>query len=242
MTLHDRGTQAHDPAPSDVPHELDGAFLRGAPWRRLVVVGDSVAVGVGDRVDGWRVVTWVARLVEALDPAGGGITSLNLGVAGLLAADVRAGQLDAALRFGADLAVVCAGGNDMLRRTFAPAAVARDLDALVGRLTHHGALVVTFGFFDLSVGELLPEDARPALRQRIVALNRVTREVTRRHHGVHVDFFGDLARDRSLLSADQVHPNHRAQAHMAAAVLRALAQRLADAGCEADRPPSRQRC
>ena len=97
--------------------------LSGAPWRRLAVVGDSIAEGVREPLDGWRDLSWIDRIAEAL-PA---LEVRNLGRRNLLARDVLASQLDAALAFRPDLAIVAAGGNDSLRRSFDPGVVEREL-------------------------------------------------------------------------------------------------------------------
>ena len=190
-----------------------------APWPRLAVIGDSLAEGVGDAVG--EEDSWASLLATAL----GAEAYLNLGQRGLVASAIRSGQLYSVLRFDPDLAVVCAGGNDVLRRSFDPIALAIELEALVGSLAGQGALVVTFGLFDLSCSALLAPERRAELRRSLVCLNDVTRRVTAAHGGVHVDFFDDLEHDPSLLSDDQIHPNRRGHAHIAAAVFRAVALR-----------------
>src|SRR5262245_57316593 len=89
--------------------EEAGAILDRTPWRRPAVIGDSVAEGIGDPVAGYRYRSWADRLVMGLETAAGPIDYLNLGQRGLDAARIRDTQLDAALEFGVDLAVVCAG-------------------------------------------------------------------------------------------------------------------------------------
>jgi hypothetical protein len=58
-------------------------------FRRIAVLGDSIAVHRGDPVDGYPTQTWAERLVLALAPD----AYLNLGVHGARAAEIRAGQL-----------------------------------------------------------------------------------------------------------------------------------------------------
>jgi hypothetical protein len=43
-----------------------GALLAGAPWRRLLVMGDSIAAGIGDPVQGYLDFGWADRLAAAL--------------------------------------------------------------------------------------------------------------------------------------------------------------------------------
>jgi lysophospholipase L1-like esterase len=185
------------------------SLLAGAPWRRLLAMGDSIVVHRGDPVAGYRAETWPDRLVRALaTPA-----CLNLGVSGARTAEIQAGQLDEALRFRPDLAILAAGANDAVRRSFDPQAVAADLDAMIGALSRAGALVVTLGCFDLG----------PALR----VLSALTARLIEGHGGIHVDFGDHPAPLGSVLSADQLHINARGHAVVAADVIRALALRVA---------------
>jgi lysophospholipase L1-like esterase len=199
-------------------------------FQRLAVIGDSLAEGVGDGVG--RDGSWADLLAAALDAE----EYLNLGERGLVASAIRSTQLEAALRFGPDLAVVCAGGNDLFGRSFDPVDLAVELERVIGGLAERGTLVVTFGLFDLSATELVPAERRPELRRRLRTLNTVARRTSRRHHGVHVDFFDHLVRDPLLLSADNLHPNRRGHAHIAAALLAALSRAVRDAP-DPERPP-----
>jgi lysophospholipase L1-like esterase len=209
------------------------ALLAAAPWRRLVVMGDSIAAGLGDPVAGYLDASWADRLAAGL-PAGDGNRTgngigpayLNLGTIGARAAEVRDAQLGPALAFGPDLAVVTAGANDALRRSFAPAAVEAELERIVGALTQAGALVVTFSCFDLGRTSLPPEDRRAGLSDRLRTHGALTEAVARRHGGVHVPFLGHPALGDDLFSADRLHLNRRGHAIVAAEIVRALARHL----------------
>src|SRR3981189_903085 len=113
-------TQAPDPLHSvDTtravqPAEPQAPRLRQA--RRLVVLGDSTAVGLGDPLPGggWR---GVGPLVaDALGVDAGGY--LNPSFPGARMACVRMDQLPAALAHRADVALIVAGMNDTLRSDF----------------------------------------------------------------------------------------------------------------------------
>src|SRR5439155_15710336 len=41
-------------------------LLAGHPWRRFAVLGDSIAEGVGDPLDGYADLGWADRVAEAL--------------------------------------------------------------------------------------------------------------------------------------------------------------------------------
>ena len=199
-----------------------GAAVR-LPWRRLVVMGDSVASGVGDPVPGYPDRPWAAALRDALDDRGGPPGYRNLGVAGARIAEVRGGQLGPALAFGPDLAVLACGGNDALRRSFDPEAVGEHLAAMAGALAEQGALVVTFGMFDVGRTGLLPPDRAPDLSARLRALGDATAAVTRRAGGVHVDFLDHPGAGSHIFSADRLHPNRRGHALIARETVAALA-------------------
>jgi lysophospholipase L1-like esterase len=202
--------------------EQAGALLAGAPWRRLLVMGDSIAAGIGDPVEGYLDLGWADRLAAALAAA-----YLNVGRVGAHAVEVREGQLGQALAFGPDLAVVAAGANDAFRRSFAAPAVEAELERIVSALSDAGSLVVTFGCFDLGRTSFLPPERRAGLSERLHDLGRLTEEICRRHGGIHVDFLRHPALDDGLLSADRLHINRRGHAIVAAEVIRSLARRLA---------------
>ncbi|MFI5908389.1 SGNH/GDSL hydrolase family protein [Dactylosporangium sp. NPDC051541] len=186
------------------------ALLAGAPWRRLVVLGDSIAAHPGDPVPGYSRLTWAEQLTAALRPT----LYRNLGVVGARAAEVRAAQLPVALAFAPDLAVVAAGANDAFRRSFTPDPVTGDLEHLMGALHRGGALVVTFGCFDVGHTD------------RLRALNDLTAAIAHRHGGLHLDFGDHPAQATGVFGDDGLHINARGHAVVAAALVRALAARV----------------
>jgi lysophospholipase L1-like esterase len=211
---------------ADDPHCLlpgeAGSLLDGAPWRRLLVLGDSIAVHPGDPVDGYLNRTWATRLAAALRPT----AYLNLGVAGARVAEVRTGQLDRALEFRPDLAVVVAGANDAVRRSFTPLAVEVELKRIMDPLSRAGTLLVTLGCFDVGRTAPMPLDERAAMSDRLRTLGRVTAQVCRRLGGVHLDFADHPAQSRGVLSSDLLHINVRGHAVVGAEIIRALARRI----------------
>jgi lysophospholipase L1-like esterase len=202
-------------------------LLAGARWQRLLVMGDSIAAGNGDPVDGYLDRSWADRLAAALGLAGQ-TAYLNLGHVGAHAAEIRQWQLARALAFGADLALVVGGANDAFRRSFEASAVEADLAHIVGTLSEAGALVVTFGCFDMGRTSFLPPDRRRGLSERLHILGRLTETAGRRHGGVHVDFLRHPAFSDALLSADGLHINRRGHAVVATEVIRSLAHHLAE--------------
>jgi lysophospholipase L1-like esterase len=218
------------------PAEEDG-LLRGAPWRRVVVLGDSVAEGLGDPVPGYRSRSWARRLRAALDRAGLdragpdragiGVEFRNLGRRGLRAGEVRAGQLDAALEFRPDLALVVAGANDAFGAEFDQDAVAAELAAMVAALRGAGAAVVLSGLFDFGRSGLLPAEAAAVVVERVPLLCKVTEQVAVEHGGWFVDLVTHPASgDPGIYSADRLHCNARGHAIAAAETVRTLSRAL----------------
>ncbi|MBK1785470.1 SGNH/GDSL hydrolase family protein [Prauserella sp. ASG 168] len=203
-------------------------LLSGSPWRRVAVLGDSVAEGVGDLVDGYPPRPWADRVVSVLRAHNPTLEYLNLGKRGLLAEEVSRFQLSPALAFRPDLAVVTCGGNDMLRRSYDPGAVDVVLTAMVRALRESGAAVVTLGLFDISASPVLAPEVADGLRRRLHELSHRTREVARRTGAWHVDLTSHPASaEASIYSADGIHVNGRGHAIAATQTLRLLAGHLA---------------
>jgi lysophospholipase L1-like esterase len=189
------------------------AQLAGARWGRLLAMGDSIVVHPGDPVAGYRAGTWTDRLVAAL----GTTAYLNLGVSGARVAEIRAGQLAAAVRFGPDLAILAAGANDAVRRSFDPAVAEAELEPMIAALAGSGALVVTMGCFDVG---------GPEVSARLRVLGALTRGLSQSHGGIHVDFADHPAQQEGVLGADGVHINARGHAVVATEIVRALGNLL----------------
>ena len=166
------------------------SLLRGAPWRRHAVLGDSIAEGVREPHRGYLDPSWIDRIAEPLRAAAPGLTVMNLGGRDLRASEVRERQLAPALDFHPDLAIVAAGGNDALRRTFAPEDVARELDGIVGPLRAAGADVLMIELLDIVASGLVPAEYAAPLNERMRSLAALTRAVASRHGALLVEMRG----------------------------------------------------
>jgi lysophospholipase L1-like esterase len=211
------------PGPEVLPDRDLAALLRGARWRRLAVLGDSVAAGVSEPLDGYRDLSWIDRIAIPLRAASPELAVLNLGRRNLLAAEVRASQLAPALAFRPDLAVVSAGGNDSLRRSFSPGAVERELVAIVGPLRRAGADVLMLELMDIVASGLVPPEHAAALDVRMRRLAELTRRVARRHGAMLVEMRGHPASaDPGVYASDRLHLNARGHAIVGGEAVRAL--------------------
>jgi lysophospholipase L1-like esterase len=192
----------------------------------LVVLGDSVGVGLGDPVAGrgWR--GFAPLLAEALVPE----RFVNLSVNGARLGAVRRGQLPVAMRYRPDVAIVVAGMNDTMRSDFDPNRLHADLDRIVADLTEAGALVLTIRYHDHGKVFRLPRALHRVLLARINELNSVFDVVTRRHNTPVVDLAeqpGIYA--RTAWAVDRLHPSELGHRVLA----KAFAERVAQAGLAA---------
>jgi len=202
-------------------------LLEGAPWRRLAVLGDSVAEGVREPVEGYRDLSFSDRVAQDLRAVNPGLEYLNLGYRGLRLPEIVRGQLQPALDFDPDLAIVIGGANDALSRSFHERAVRRGLETLIAPLTGRGATVVTIGLFDLGRSGLVDEPYAAALTERMDELDRITRKVAADYGAIHVDSHRHpLAADPGIFSSDRIHANARGHAVAEATIVRALASVL----------------
>jgi EmrB/QacA subfamily drug resistance transporter len=207
------------PASAAVAVEPPARIVRR--FERFVVVGDSMAEGVGDPVPGYEHLGWADRVARGI---GDGIAYLNLGRRNLLAAEVRATQLDRALAFAPDLAAVVCAGNDLMRRDHDAAAVEREVDAIVTALRAAGSEVIMMAPFDISLTPLVADADKAAWRSLIERMSALAERVARRHGAVLLDFRAHPAgSDPGIYSADKIHLNARGHALVAEDTLRALA-------------------
>ena len=80
MTTYDLRSETDDPLA--LSHEESVRLLRGAPWQRLAIMGDSFAAGLGDPSEGYAHVPWPRRVSAALGADKPGFAYLNTGVKG----------------------------------------------------------------------------------------------------------------------------------------------------------------
>jgi lysophospholipase L1-like esterase len=201
--------------------------------RRLAVLGDSTAVGLGDPVAGrgWRGVgPFVAR---ALGVAPDGY--LNTAFTGARMRCVARDQLPAAAAHRPDVALVIVGMNDTLRSDFDAAAMAADLEHIVTTLRARGTVVVPVRFHDHGKVFRLPGPLRRALTARVGELNSAIDSVVRRY-GVPCLDLATMpgAYDLSSWSVDRLHPSELGHRMLA----RGVSELLAEAGVAIVEPVS----
>ncbi|WP_432075956.1 SGNH/GDSL hydrolase family protein [Streptomyces wuyuanensis] len=211
---------------------------------RFASLGDSLTEGVGDRVDGsWR--GWAALLAQGLGAAGGHAEFRNFAVSGALSRDVHETQTPAALAYSPDLASVIVGVNDTLRHGFDIHDLAVRLDGVCAALSGSGTRLLTACLPDPGAMLALPAPLARPLARRQRAVNAVVHVLSERYGAVHLHLAdASWVEDRSLWSADRLHPGergHRAIARRFHELLTARGLALGAApGSEPEQPaPSR---
>ncbi|MEV4260920.1 SGNH/GDSL hydrolase family protein [Kribbella sp. NPDC049584] len=202
-------------------------LLEDHPWRRFVVLGDSVAEGLCEPVDGYSDLQWADRIAAELRAVRPDLAYLNLGVSGLRTREILATQLEPALAFGPDLALVVGGGNDAFPATYDADRVDRELTLMITTLQGAGAEVMTLGMFDISYSPAVVDWLRPGLRQRMRTLSDRTAAIAEQLGTIHIHLTDHpLSTDPSLYSRDGRHGNARSDAVATAETLRAIGRRL----------------
>ncbi|KUJ58676.1 SGNH/GDSL hydrolase family protein [Streptomyces sp. NPDC093228] len=182
---------------------------------RFVALGDSLTEGVGDPVgDSWR--GWAALLAGGLAPAHAPAEFTNLSVSGAQTRDVLERQTPDALDLRPDVVSVVIGVNDTLRYTFDIHAVAARLDKVYAAFRAQGAVLLTACLPDPGSMLRLPGALARPLARRQRAVNTVVHALSERHGAVHLHAEGgDWIHDRSMWSADRLHPGERGHRQLA---------------------------
>ena len=180
------------------------------------------------RVDGYHPLPFADRVAAELRRSRADLAYLNLGERNLRAGEVRARQLEPALAFRPDLALVVCGANDALRPGYESRADAVDheMREIVSALTADGVLVVTMSVFVMGDYPRLPSWLGPAFGRRMTMLAARTRDIASAHGTVHVHLADHPAADEALTCDDGLHGNGRGQAIAAAEMIRALGAHL----------------
>jgi lysophospholipase L1-like esterase len=222
---------------SNDPHCLrageSSRLLAAHPWRRFAVIGDSVAEGLSEPVPGYSEVRLADRIAHELAAAAPNLDYLNLGHRGLRTREIRARQLDPALDFRPDLALVVCGGNDAFPATYRPDAVDHELRTMIITLRAAGAEVITVGLFNLSYSPspAIADWLRPGLRRRMQTLSEHTAAIAAELATLHVNLTAHpAATDPGIYGGDGRHVNGRGDAIALAAIVRVLGARLAVPG------------
>ena len=173
---------------------------------RLAVLGDSIGAGHGAAVPEEQL---SRRLAQGLRDAGFDARGRVFALAGA-GSDRLAGQVDKALGWEPQLAVIVIGANDVVARR-PPQEAADLLSQAVGRLRDHDIEVVVAPAPDMSTTPRVPSFLRGAVRAASMRIRRAQVAAASSAGAVVADADGrtsELFRtDPSLFSADHFHPS-----------------------------------
>ncbi len=173
---------------------------------RIVTLGDSITIGVGDPAPGggWR--GWAQHLAAGLPRP----ELHNLAVLGAQARHVESDQLPTALLLRPHIASLVVGINDTLRAGFDPKRTGQAAARTVAGLRAAGATVLTMRLPDPARMFGLPPGLARPLSRRMRAVNAELDTVAARFGTLHWDAAGDPETyDRRNWSVDRLHPNER---------------------------------
>jgi lysophospholipase L1-like esterase len=205
-------------------------LLAGHPWRRFVVIGDSVAEGLAEPVPGYSETQLADRLAGELSATAPDFEYRNLGHRGLRTHEIRARQLRPALDYRPDLALVVCGGNDAFPATYRPERVDTELRAMVTALRAAGADVITVGLYNVSYSPspAIADWLRPGLRTRMQTLSEHTAAIAAELGTLHLNLTAHpAATDPDMFSSDGRHGNARSDAIAVAEAVRLLGAHVA---------------
>ncbi|MDT0181259.1 SGNH/GDSL hydrolase family protein [Microbacterium sp. ARD31] len=190
------------------------------PWRRYVAIGDSFTEGIGDpepsSPGGHR--GWADRVAEVLSSTVDDFAYANLAVRGKLIGQIVDTQLEPAIALKPDLVTFSAGGNDVIRPTSDPDAVAEVFEDAVVRLSADGATVVVFTGIDTHFTPVFR-----GIRGKVAIYNENIRAIADRYDCIVADQWAlKEIQDMRFFDDDRLHLNALGHHEVARMVLRAL--------------------
>lgn len=186
------------------------AAERSTRGPRVVALGDSVTLGVGDSTLPGIGAGWAAHVAHAL----GASEFVNLAANGTRARDLGATQVPSALMARPDVVLMTVGGNDVLRGDFCPAEITAHVRDALERLERPGREIVVIGLDRIAAFSVLGRRVSTVMARRVGQANAAISAAvagTRVHLIDGGDVFGRVG--TIAWHIDRIHPSpagHRA--------------------------------
>lgn len=189
-----------------VPAANPGANPGAGPAFRVVVIGESTAVGVGASRHAEALPGFLAEALR--DRLRRSVAWSVSGENGATARRVAAGLVPPPDGSAPDLVVVTVGINDLIRRRPLRRwrADLADLIAVLRDRYAHATLVVA-GMPPVHRFPAIPQPLRLVLGARARTMDRIMRDAARTGGAVHAPMDEAMARDRRLFASDGFHPS-----------------------------------
>jgi lysophospholipase L1-like esterase len=183
-----------------------GTIPGAGPLRRLVVIGESTAAGVGAFEHAEALPGYLACALR--DRYRYGVTWSVVGKNGATARKVFREIVPSLNGATPDIVLVTVGINDLIRRRPLNS-WGLDLTALIAALRgkYEDAQVVLAGMPPVHRFPVLPQPLRSHMGARARAMDRTMREVARTYGAVHVPMDPAMADDPRMFASDGLHPS-----------------------------------
>ena len=170
----------------------------------FVVLGDSAAYGTGDEISAGVFRGWAGFLAEAFQD---GCDYFNFSRPGAKSTEVLEKQLPKALREQPDICALIVGGNDLLRNSFDPLLLYKNLKNCCQQLMAMGSEVIMVELHDPNQLLRLPRLMSRVLNRRVTAVNAVYRKVALEFEIITIKTrkIGDV-HNRINWHIDRMHP------------------------------------
>lgn len=189
----------------------------------FVVLGDSAAYGTGDEISAGVFRGWAGFLAGAFQD---GCDYFNFSRPGAKSTEVLEKQLPKALREQPDICALIVGGNDLLRNSFDPLLLYKNLKNCCQQLMAMGSEVIMVELHDPNQLLRLPKLMSRVLNRRVAAVNAVYRKVASEFEIITIKTrkIGDV-HNRSNWHIDRMHPGPAGHFMLARSVAEQLRRR-----------------
>jgi lysophospholipase L1-like esterase len=196
-----------------------GEIRPAALGPRVVALGDSVTLGIGDSAVPGIGAGWAAHVAHAL----GASSFANVAENGTRARGLGANQVPTVLMQLPDLVLMTVGGNDVLRGDFSPDEITARVADAIARLSRPGREIVVLSLDKIAIFDLLGRHVSIVMARR-VALANAALAVAVTGTGVRwIDGASVVAPlGEAAWHIDRIHPSPAGHRALAAAALDVL--------------------